>query len=143
MNRTYWALALGCNAIVLDSVYYALDHCLFECFAAYRFWKIVKTINALRQQKGRLFYKSIWTYAVEIPEKLNEHNYRDLYDKGGMVEWPTDTTCLSFRFDAQHPAECIIDVRRYAVPGIRVLLCGDGKNWLERLPAVLRELETP
>src|SRR4030042_6587138 len=84
MNRTYWALALGCNVVVLDSVYYVFDQYLNQHCPAYRFWKMVKTTDACTKQVGSVHRRSSdYCYTTQI----DEHNYQEVYASLYGVEW--------------------------------------------------------
>ena len=146
MNRTYWALALGCNAIVIDSVYCALDHWLFEHQPAYRFWKIVKTIDAFMLNNNSRLGSVTYGWGSQT---TTECITQQLCGNRCQVEWPfpTDASILSLR-PRVGAIDCS-DLRLHWRPNMYMYnnlakthyLGRDDKDCMYSLPALLREIE--
>ena len=117
MNRTYWALALGCNVVVLDSVYHALAQFLFESSAAYRLWKIVRIIDALTQKAGQL-----QETRIRVPRKsaattamLNVQNHQNVYLDWDSIVWsfPGDAAQLVLNYYNKTKSRLVLHWREH------------------------------
>ena len=142
MNRTYWALALRCNGIVLDSLCYALDHCLFERSAAYRFWKLVRTMDALLQSRGRPLPMP---GVIQSLQEVTESNYQAVYAGCNVVEWYLPdfrnwVAHVMIHYDASHEW-FELKYWRWTSPRVPLYLCfGDARRVLELLPTALHKV---
>jgi len=138
MNRTYWALALDCNVTVLDSVYYAFDHRLNAQCPAYRFWTIVKTIDAVTQINGCVDALSFFDTQL-----IHKDNYQEVYAQLNYVTWkfPSAGALLVLEM-AKNDFGFSLCWRRWLHGQYsQVLWIGRDQEWAERLVVVLHELQ--
>jgi hypothetical protein len=125
MDRTYWALALGCNQAILDAVQ--------------REW--------FRQQSSVATFLSIVEYLnfVAEPDRyaphvvVNSDNYEAIFNALRQTKRPYNELywhrAHRLTLEVHDDYFCI-----NACCTTRNLLVGDGKDWIYRLPAIFDKL---
>ena len=152
MNRTYWALALDCNVVVLNTVKYAIQAAWCQLLPEVRFYLVANTISA--------WYKSPMRIKDEQPVKVTAENHSEIYRLCLQTdEYPTEEsywntpacgTLLELHLDVYPEGFRLHESFLFGLRDTsqvdfsdvdKVLLEGDGGDWLYRLPDVLRALD--
>ena len=126
MDRTYWALALGCNQAILDAVQ---REWFRQRSLADTFLTIVQCLNTVGMKHPDV---DSGNYEMKFDALCREVPWGELYWR-----FPGYTLILEV-YSGGHFRLCESPGPRYWP---EELLIGDGRDWIYRLPAILDKLK--
>src|SRR4030042_6024834 len=131
MNRTYWAIALGCNGIVLDSVYHAIEYWKRDHYPAYCFWATIQRISTILGTEPRNHQGWLWL--------INDSNYRQYFKMTTYLYWSSCTSNMRIRLEhASRSSWYRLRISFWDTDMPSCCLEGNVKDWFYSLPSWLQ-----